>query len=225
MSSPVEYTVVELTPEEIEQEKVVHGGLAQSVRELADASLRTTVDQEVVTEVRAEIDRLTARLREQQLPGHFGVSLSKTGTVRNHGNAVVGLRNPIAPPLVVERSSEGRAWASFHLGAVYEGPPGLVHGGVSALVLDQILGEAAAAGGSPGMTGTLTLRYQQATPLGDCSAEAWIERVEGVKTFVHAALRRADGETTVTAEGVFILPRWARAMLEGDDSTKPPRFE
>jgi acyl-coenzyme A thioesterase PaaI-like protein len=225
MPSPIEYTVAELSEAEIEQERVVHGGLAQSVRELADASLRTTVDPQVVTEVQAEIDRLTATLREQQLPGHFGVSLSKTGTIRNHGNAVVGLRNPIAPPLVVERSPEGRAWASFHLGAVYEGPPGLVHGGVAALVLDQILGEAASAGGSPGMTGTLKLRYEQATPLGDCSAEAWIDRVEGVKTYVLAELRRADGETTVTAEGLFILPRWARELLDSDQSRKPPRFE
>ncbi len=225
MSSPIEYPVVELSPEEVEQEKIVLGGLAQSVRELADASLRTTVDHEAITEVRAEIDRLTARLREQQIPGHFGVSLSKSGSVRNHGNAVVGLRNPIAPPLQVERSPEGRAWASFHLGALYEGPPGLVHGGVAALVLDQILGEAGAAGGSPGMTGTLQLRYEQSTPLGDCSAEAWIERVDGVKTFVHAELRRADGETTVRAEGIFILPRWARDLTDTDDSRQPPRFD
>jgi hypothetical protein len=41
-----------------------------------------------------------------------------------------------------------------------------VHGGVSAMILDQMLGEAAGAGGKPGMTGTLTLRYRQATPLG-----------------------------------------------------------
>lgn len=224
MSSSHEYTVVELSPEELEQEKVVLGGLAESVRELADASLRTTLDHDAVTAVRAEVDRLTARLREQQLPGHFGVSLSGSGTVRNHGNAVVGLRNPIAPPLRIERSPEGRAWASFHLGALYEGPPGLVHGGVAALVLDQVLGEAAAAGGSPGMTGTLQLRYEQATPLGSCSAEAWIERVDGVKTFVQAELRRADGETTVRANGVFILPRWARDLLDSR-GRKPPRFE
>lgn len=224
MSSPNEYAVVELSAEELYQEKTVLGGLAQSVRELADASLRTTLDHDAVTEVRAEIDRLAARLRGQQLPGHFGVTLSRSGSVRNHGNAVVGLRNPIAPPLRIERSSEGRAWSTFHLGALYEGPPGLVHGGVAALVLDQVLGEAAAAGGSPGMTGTLQLRYERATPLGSCSAQAWIERVEGVKTFVHAELRRADGETTVRADGVFILPRWARDLRDSD-GRKPPRFE
>ena len=49
------------------------------------------------------------------------------------------------------------------------------------------------------MTGTLELRYEQNTPLGDCSAEAWVDRVEGVKTIVKGELRRADGECTVRA--------------------------
>lgn len=222
MTPPVEYTVVDLTREELEHERAVLGGLAASVRDLADASLRTTVPDEVVAEVRVEIERLTARLRAEQMPGSFGVSLTEDGTVRGYGNAVVGLRNPIAPPLEIDRSDEGRAWSSFRLGALYEGPPGMVHGGVAALVLDQVLGEAAAAGGSPGMTGTLTLRYLQGTPLGDCSAEAWIDRVDGPKTFVQAELRRADGEPTVRAEGVFILPRWAREAVEKHG---PPRFE
>ncbi len=221
---PVQYTVVEMDEAELEQERVVFGGLADSVRALADASLRTTVQPEVATEVRAEIDRLTARLAAEQIPGNFGVSLSSSGMVRGHGNAVVGLRNPVAVPLHIEKSEDGRAWSSFHLGALYEGPPGCVHGGVLALVLDQLLGEAGAAGGAPGMTGTLTLRYEQNTPLGDCSAEAWIDRVEGVKTFVVGELRRADGETTVRAEGIFILPRWARDAL-AEQHRKPPRFE
>ena len=224
MRPPVDYTVVEMTAEELEDERVLFGGLAGSVRALAEASLRTTVAADVIAEVQADLDRLTARLRKEQIPGSFGVSLSSQGTVRGYGNAVVGLRNPIAPPLLIEKSDDGRAWSSFHLGALYEGQPGMVHGGVVALLLDQLLGEAAAAGGSPGMTGTLNLRYELGTPLGDCSGEAWIDHVEGVKTIVKGELRRADGETSVRAEGVFILPRWARDALE-EHHQKPPRFE
>ncbi len=224
MKPSMNYTVVEMTAEDLESERLVFGGLAESVRALADASLRTTVPAEVVAEVQAEVERVTARLRQEQVPGSFGVSVSSDGRVRGYGNAVVGLRNPIAPPLVIERSAEGRAWASFHLGALYEGPPDMVHGGVAALVLDQMLGEAAAAGGSPGMTGTLELRYVQNTPLGDCSAEAWIDGIEGVKTTVKGELRRADGECTVRAQGIFILPRWAREAL-AEHQQNPERFE
>jgi acyl-coenzyme A thioesterase PaaI-like protein len=132
---------------------------------------------------------------------------------RNHGNAVVGFRNPFAPPLRVETTPEGTAFAAFHLGAAYEGPPDLVHGGVSALILDQMLGEAAGAGGAPGMTGRLDLTYRRPTPLGDLSVRAWIERVEGHKTTVRGHIIGPDGEPTVEAEGLFILPRWAREAL------------
>jgi len=224
MSGPFDYPVVELDEAALEAEREVFGALANSVRALSEASLRTTVDHEVATRVRERIDELTAELRASQIEGSFGVHISDGGPVRAHGNAVVGLRNPIAVPLEIQKDSSGRAWASFHLNALYEGPPTLVHGGVTALILDQIFGEAAAAGGSPGMTGTLTLRYLQGTPLGDCSAEAWIERREGVKTIVHGVMRNAAGEDTVRAEGIFILPRWARERLARNEPS-PERFE
>ncbi|WP_310962172.1 PaaI family thioesterase [Nocardioides terrisoli] len=224
MTAPFRYDVVEMSTEEIEAEREVFGGLAQSIRELAEASLRTTIDPEAADQVRHEIEALTERLRAAQIPGSFGVQLTSGGTVRGHGNAVVGLRNPVAVPLEIERTGDGRARSEFVLNALYEGPPTMVHGGVIALVLDQVFGEAAADGGTPGMTGTLTLRYRKNTPLGKCSAEAWIDRREGVKTFVRGVMRDADGETTVEAEGVFILPRWAREALQRHESA-PPRFE
>ena len=85
-----------------------------------------------------------------------------------------------------------------------------MHGGVCALVLDHILGEAASAGlTKPKFTGTITLRYLRGTPLGPLRAEASIERIEGVKTFARGYLTDAEG-ITVEAEGVFIRPAWAR---------------
>ncbi len=126
--------------------------------------------------------RSPQRLRKEQLDGAYGVRFGQTGRGRPWGNTVVGLRNAAAPPLVIEHSeaADGNVWSDFHLGAAYEGPPGLVHGGVSSMILDQMLGEAAGAGGKPGMTATLTLTYRQGTPLGDLRAEAWIERSAGL---------------------------------------------
>jgi acyl-coenzyme A thioesterase PaaI-like protein len=203
------------SPEEVERQAALYRPLAQGVRELVDAVIRTEVDDDEVRAVRAEVEALTERLRKQQSDGPYGVRFNDQGRGRAWGNAVVGLRNAVAPPLVIEHEPSGRAWSDFHLGAAYEGPPGLVHGGVSALILDQMLGEAAGAGGKPGMTGTLTLRYRRGTPLGDLRAEAHIDRVDGIKTYAVGHIADAEG-VTVEAEGVFILPRWAREKFAAD---------
>jgi len=210
----------DLPEAEIERQRALFGPFTQAVRELVDATIRTLVDDDEIRRAQGEIEAVTARLRADQLDGAYGVRLGRTGRGRPWGNTVVGLRNAAAPPLVVDHDETGRAWSDFHLGAAYEGPPGLVHGGVSAMILDQMLGEAAGAGGKPGMTGTLTLTYRRGTPLGDLRAEAWIERAEGVKTWARGHLVGPDG-ITVEAEGVFILPRWAREALAGQDPAAP----
>ncbi len=217
------YVHEDLSLEELDRQRALYGPLAQSVRELTDAVIRTEVDDEEIRTARAEIEAITERLRKRQLDGAFGVRFNPNGRSRAWGNAVVGLRNAVAPPLDILRDPAGRASADFHLGAAYEGPPGLVHGGVAALVLDQILGEAASAGGKPGMTGTLTLRYLRGTPLGDLRCEGWVDRAEGSKTFAQATLGDAEG-VTVEAEGVFILPTWAREAFDNRSGT-PDRFE
>lgn len=136
-----------------------------------------------------------------------------------------GRANPLAPYLRSE-VREGVAHGVVTFGAAYEGPPGCVHGGFVAAVHDEILGLANATGGKPGMTGTLTLRYRRGTPLGDLRAEAWIERSEGIKTWARGHVMDAEG-ITVEAEGLFILPRWAREAIAahraagGDGPAKP----
>lgn len=207
----------EITPEQLQHETELYGPFTDVVRDLVDAAIRTTVDDDEIRQVHSELEGLVARLRRSQLDGSYGVRFDSSGRGRPWGNSVVGLRNAIAPPLDVQRESTGRVQCEFHLGAAYEGPPSLVHGGVSALILDQMLGEAAGAGGRPGMTATLTLHYRRPTPLGHLRAEAWIERAEGVKTWAHGRIEDADG-VTVEAEGLFILPRWAReqALPVGD---------
>jgi acyl-coenzyme A thioesterase PaaI-like protein len=214
----------DITAERLEHEKGLYGPLTEVVRDLVDATIRTTVDDDEIRAVRAELETLVSRLRASQLDGPYGVRFSSTGRGRPWGNPVVGLRNAMAPPLVVERDSTGRAWSDFHLGAAYEGPPSLVHGGVTSMILDQLLGEAAGAGGKPGLTATLTQTYSRATPLGDLRAEAWIERSEGIKTWARGHLRDAEG-VTVEAEGLFILPRWAREALAEREEPTPTYFE
>jgi thioesterase superfamily protein len=203
----LDFTLENISAEDIDRLRAIYEPLAQSVRELIDATVRTEVDAAAVAAAKAQIDSITQRLRGQQLEGPFGVRYLTTGERMAWGNAVIGIRNPIAPPLVIYHDASGKTWCDFQLGAAYEGPPGHVHGGVAALVLDHLLGEAASDGVNPRFTGTIS--YVRATRLGRLRAEATTTRIDGVKTFATGHLADEDG-VTVEAEGVFILPRWAR---------------
>ncbi len=201
------------TDEEIAAEAAVYGPFTDAVRALVDATVRSEVDFDEIQAAQAEVEAIVERLRKKQLDGSYGVRFRADGTRgRNWGNAVMGLRNPIAPPLAIHSDGSGRAWSDFHLGAAYEGPPGLVHGGVISLMLDQVLGHAVSTSGRPGMTGTLTIVYRQGTPLGDLRCEAWVDRREGIKTWGKGRILNAEGEVTAEAGGVFILPKWARDL-------------
>ena len=209
----------DLSPEQVEAERGLYGPFTDALRELVDAGIRTTVDGDEIRRAQAEVEAITARLRASQLPGPYGVRFRTDGRGRAWGNAVVGLRNAVAPPLTITPDERG-VGSTFHLGAAYEGPPGSVHGGVLALILDQMLGEAAGAGGKPGMTATLTLTYRQRTPLGDLRSSAWIEKAEGIKTWARGEISGPEG-VTVEAEGLFILPRWAREAIAEQDPSQP----
>ena len=150
-----------------------------------------------------EADAAVVGVDEQLVAGANVLARAETPTKRR-------LREGSEAAALIGRDDDGRAWSEFSLSGAYEGPPGWVHGGISALVLDHILGEAASDGLTlPKFTGTITLKYLRGTPLGPLRAEAWIDRVDGFKTYARGALSDAEG-VTVEAEGGFIQPAWAR---------------
>lgn len=194
---------------EIDRQEAYLVPLAMSVRDLLDATIRTTVDEADVNRAREEIEAITARLRKSQIEGTHGIHFNHEGRSWEWGNAVVGARNAIAPPLRIEQGDDGTWFAEVELGAAYEGPPGKVHGGVSALLLDHLMGVTASDNQRPNVTGTLTIRYRRLTSLGRVRLEGRITRFEGVKTFVEATVSDDEG-MTIEAEGIFVMPRWAR---------------
>ncbi|GAA4804112.1 PaaI family thioesterase [Tomitella cavernea] len=203
--------------EQIDAEAAVVGPLAEDLRVLNELSVVSEVDAEAVGRVREHLEAARAILAERTLDVPYGMHFATDVHQRSWGNAAVGLRNPIAPPLECAHDDDGTVHADVFLHRGYEGPPGLTHGGISALILDQVLGYTAAVNGCPGMTGTLTLRYRNPTPLGALHAEARVDRIEGIKAFVVGHI--SDGETVcVEAEGVFILPRWARERMAAEAS-------
>jgi acyl-coenzyme A thioesterase PaaI-like protein len=187
----------------------VYEPLTQSVRRLIDATIRTEADEDAVAAARALIDQAHELLSSRLMPSSFGVRTTVDGQSLAWGNVVMGLRNPIAPPLVIDQDSTGSVYTEVDLGAGYEGPPGHVHGGVCALILDHVLGATAHLPGEPAFTGTLTVRYLRPTRLGRLRAEAHIDRIDGAKTYAVGHIADGDG-VTVQADGVFIRPKKRR---------------
>jgi acyl-coenzyme A thioesterase PaaI-like protein len=181
--------------------------LAARVRALTETVLLTNTDDAVVAGAAAELAAVTDRLDvvRREVPVSFQVGEDRA--TQQLSSPVTGILNPFAPPVEILFEPDGSVLAEIEFGPVYEGPPGFVHGGISALVLDHLLGAAAAANGTPGMTAGLELRYRRPTPLGvKLRARAAVTRVEGRKTFVEGHLADIDGRPTVEATAVFILP-------------------
>ena len=199
------WNFAEMSDEDVALQQKRYGPLTDSVRELIDATVRTEVDDDVVAAAKAEIDAATARLRDLQCDGTLGISVTPGGNTAAWGNIAIGPRNPLAPPLQVVHDGQTRAHLDVELGAAYEGPPGHLHGGYCALVLDHLFGHVAAYGSvdTPVATGTLTVRYLRPTRLGHLRAEAEIQDTDGRKIFVVGHLADDEG-ITVTAEGVLI---------------------
>ncbi len=160
--------------------------------DLIDASIRTGVDAETIR--RGPVgyrggDRGPGEHRAPTVPARCAMPTPAGRWLWT--NPAVGRRNPVAPPMTVHHEADGGCWSEFTLGPVYEGPPGLVHGGICALVLDHILGEVASEGMSkPRFTGTITLKYLRGTPLGPLRAEAFVDRIEGHKTYARGFTSR-----------------------------------
>ena len=124
----LDWTLENLSADDVARLRSIYEPLTESVRALIDATIRTEAGAETVAAAKAEIDAATARLRSEQVDGSYGVRFTADGDQMPWGNVVIGVRNPVAPPLVIEQSADGGVFTDFHLGAAYEGPPGHVHG-------------------------------------------------------------------------------------------------
>lgn len=117
---------------------------------------------------------------------------------------VTGPENAIAPPLHLRGRDDGSIEGETVLGMPYQGPPGYVHGGISALLLDHTLGVANGWAGTSGMTAELTLRYRRLTPLFEpLTVTARQVSIDGRKIRTQGAIS-AGGQACVEASGLFI---------------------
>ncbi len=181
--------------------------LADATRELVDRLVATDAPDDVIRAATAEVASAAARFE-----GFHQGSLYGFSELANAGNApapmfdhspLIGIANPLAPPMGI-RDEDGVVVAEVTFGQAYEGPPGCVHGGYVAAAFDELLGATQSLSGAPGMTGTLSIRYESPTPLHTALRfEGRLVGVERRKIFTEG-ICFAGERVTAKATGLFI---------------------
>lgn len=169
------------------------------------ATICDALDPHVVDEVRMQAG-LRSSVVTGGVPGQLPDLTGVTPAEFFPYSPLIGPLNPIAPPFEFWHEGDelhGRG----RFGSAYNGPPGSVHGGHVAALMDELLGATGVMTGNHGFTGTLSIRYEALTPLHtDLTLRAWVDRADGRKSHIRGELRH--GETVcATAEGVFIRPK------------------
>ncbi|HEX7459768.1 MAG TPA: PaaI family thioesterase, partial [Acidimicrobiales bacterium] len=185
--------------------------LAAALRPIITLTVASAFDDEVLAAAAERLEEVGRTLtaaagpkRVRQQP-----SISQHAQEFFPTSPIMGMANPIAPPVVVHvvdgidggyREIRAEAWFDW----AYEGPPTCVHGGVIAETFDEMLGAANMVAGNPGMTGTLTIRYRKPTPLRTpLRIEARCLRRDGRKISTWAGIYHGD-LLTAEADGLFI---------------------
>ena len=198
----------ELTAELTERRAAV-AELGDALRVLTSSAIGSEVAVDVLRAVAGDVRALATTLAERQRRLDEPSSVDDLQRGHRAYNPVVGSGNPVAPPMRVE-IVDGAAIGWCTLDWRYEGPATYAHGGVSALLLDQLMGHAAAAAGHPGVTGRLEVRYRATVPLGEpLRLHAELIDVLGVRAAVRGSisLATAPDDALVEAEGRFLALR------------------
>ena len=180
--------------------------LAEATRHLLDAVVSAdTVADDTLDDASAAIEAATATIAA------LAVTSSDAGARPPRGfteylarNRLIGLAHPLSPA-GAWRFADGVLEVRATFGDVHEGPEGFVHGGIVALVFDELLALAAAFGGTGGLTGTLKVRYRKPTPLHEeLRLTGWVDRREGRRMRARGTIHVGD-VLTAEAEGLFVV--------------------
>lgn len=209
-------------------EKGAAAELGTAIRRLMDAAVLTSADDDALRVAARSVEALAA-----QLEGANGELLNaampwpepdpmRRGD-RAH-NPVIGAANPIAPPMPIRVLDDGSVVSEITMRPIHEGPPGAVHGGWVASLLDQLLGIANTVANVGGMAAELTVRYRRATPYGvPLTISARTDSVDGRRIYASGEIV-ADGVVTAEATGLFMRPsepRLAELQQAVEDRAEP----
>lgn len=127
----------------------------------------------------------------------------------------IGAANPMFPEYRFYRLDPETASGGVRFPIVFEGPPGLVHGGFLAVLFDCVTQHHNCAVGRSGKTRSMTVRYRRPTPL-ETNLRFEIVRTQSDREITSTASLILDGEVLCTGE--------VSALALPPESLSPNRF-
>lgn len=185
--------------------------IADALREIVAGLVRLKAAPGELEAMAGDLERIASSLRGREHHDHIALfqKLKAGEATRNDCEhlfdfeAFIGEAAAVAPPMRVWVEG-GVVRATATVPDVYQGPPGRVHGGIIALMMDILLARVQEITRTLGVTGTLNIRYLAGTPLDtELQMEAGVVRWEGKKIFVEGKIY-VNGQQTVQAEGIWI---------------------
>ena len=187
---------------------------------IAEAVVRDAPDEELAAAAEAAESFTKELIGTPRRPRSVGPLMNENGEITgfDYGrdmpdfSPVSGRVNPLSPGLQMhleareseEASTEDVAVGSVRFPASFEGSPGSVHGGYVAAVFDELFGLTLSSTEKPGMTGTLTVRFENPCPVDtQLRLEGRVRKMSGRKIITEATMHAGD-ELVAEAEALFV---------------------
>ena len=116
----------------------------------------------------------------------------------------------VLPPLMFYNKTYSELTSILHLGTNICGHDGIIHGGLAATILDDVLGYVAipALPNKMGFTANLNFNYRRPITSDQwVIARAKVDKVEERKAYVSASIENLEGQVLTEATSLYIAPR------------------
>lgn len=133
-----------------------------------------------------------------------------------------GPANPIGLHLEFFLASDGAVVCIVAVPDTFEGPPGYVHGGIIATLLDEVSSKAVRSHGLVAMTRHLEIDYRR--PVHSSThvrLEARLTHSDGRKHWTEARILSAENSVLAEAKGLFVEVRPRREREAPKDEASP----
>lgn len=217
--TPTDSTRATDEEEELEHQKAAISRLGHELRVLVEATVRTAASPDTLHRVADGVRHVTGQLTGRRRSRAAISEVDEFPAGARMYSPVTGAGSPQAPARAGD-AHRRRPDGSLHARHRPRRPPGYGHGGMSAMLLDELMGRACAEAGTPGLTVSLQMRYHR--PVPPETPLRILARVTGAddrKVFVSGSIitEEAPAIDLVTADGVLIAPdpRRTRALFPG----------